>query len=349
MGGGGGGGQQNNSVAQPGAKGGGIIFLKANELKTVGACGALRISANGGVGVNSGNDGAGGAGAGGSIVLDVNSYTIAATCPLIIASNGGTGGTVGNSGPHGAGGGGGQGYISFSGIQPTTNVTTTTLNGIPGCNNNISPCTNSAGLPTGLDNIGIFANNSSPLPIKLISFSATANADKVDLKWVTETEVNNDFFTIERSKDTRNWEVVTTVGGAGNSNQTIGYFDSDYSPVKGISYYRLKQTDFDGKYSYSNVVPVKYVKNNKDASISLFPNPVNRGEEVKISFNDIIEEKILVVLRDAKGNEYFSKVVLNVEDGVLIVVSIDFALPAGMYLIVASSENQVYSQKLLVK
>lgn len=191
--------------------------------------------------------------------------------------------------------------------------------------------------------------SSGILPVKLVSFEANTNDDKVDLKWITAAEVNNDFFTIEKSKDAKSWEVLNVVSGAGNSNVFIEYFDSDYSPFKGVSYYRLKQTDFDGNYSYSSIVPVKYVRNNIDGSISLFPNPVRRGEEVKISFDDIFEEKILVVLRDTKGQEFFSKVILNIEDGVLTAIPIDYSLNSGVYLVTASSENQMYSQKLLVK
>ncbi|NQX98097.1 MAG: hypothetical protein HRT73_09495, partial [Flavobacteriales bacterium] len=90
----------------------------------------------------------------------------------------------------------------------------------------------------------------NPLPITLLSFEATANEDKVDLKWSTSTEINNGFFTIERSADAKNWEEIVTTNGAGNSNQTIEYFETDYEPLEGVSYYRLKQTDFNGQYEY---------------------------------------------------------------------------------------------------
>lgn len=187
------------------------------------------------------------------------------------------------------------------------------------------------------------------LPIELISFIVNVNEDRVEIKWITASEVNNDYFTIEKSSNGKKWEQVSIVKGAGNSNQIVEYFESDYSPIKGISYYRLKQTDFNGAYSYSSVVPVKYVKNNNEPSISLFPSPVNRGKEVKIMFNDIFEEKILVVLRDVKGQDYYSKVILNVEDGVLTAIPIDSSLKSGVYLVTASSENQIYSKKILVK
>ena len=192
-------------------------------------------------------------------------------------------------------------------------------------------------------------NSGGILPINLISFEANVNEDRVDLKWITAAEVNNNFFTIEKSENGKAWEVALVSPGAGNSSQMLEYFESDYSPKKGVSYYRLKQTDYDGKYTYSNIVPVKFIKNSEDSGISLFPSPVRRGEQVKVVFEDIIEEKALVVLRNIKGNEYYSKVILNIEDGVLVAIPIDSSLPPGMYLVTASSENQMYSQKLLVK
>lgn len=99
------------------------------------------------------------------------------------------------------------------------------------------------------------------LPVKLVSFEANSNGERIDINWATVTEINNNFFTIEKSKDLKNWEVVSNVSGAGNSNTTIEYFEVDYSPYQGVSYYRLKQTDYDGAFSYSNVVPVNILKN----------------------------------------------------------------------------------------
>jgi len=187
------------------------------------------------------------------------------------------------------------------------------------------------------------------LPIKLLSFEANANGNKVDLKWITTSEINNDYFTVEKSNDAKTWSEVVVINGAGNSNQNIEYYETDYEPLNGISYYRLKQTDFDGKYSYSNIVPVKYESNIVDGNIGLFPSPVNVGGTVNIQFNDIFTNKILVVLRDIQGREFYSKVAINIEDGKLIGIPIDANIPAGIYLITATSENQIYSQRLIVK
>ncbi len=176
MGGGGGGGQQNNSVSTPGGNGGGIIIIKSGTLSTSGVCGTpITISANGASAATAGNDGAGGGGAAGSIVLQVNSYSVVAACGLSITANGGNGGSISDPGTHSGGGAGAQGIIVFSGAQPTTNVTASTSNGNPGCSNNSVPCNSFAGSASGPPNSGILPSINGNLPIELLNFNAKKN------------------------------------------------------------------------------------------------------------------------------------------------------------------------------
>ena len=195
----------------------------------------------------------------------------------------------------------------------------------------------------------ILGSSGTPLPVTLISFEATANEGKVDLKWITASEINNDFFTIERSSDAKKWEEIITTNGAGNSSQMLEYFETDFEPLKGVSYYRLKQTDFNGQNQYFNIVPVHLENNNSEGNMNLFPNPINAGKNINIEFNDIIETEILLVLRDIRGREFYSKMIVDIQNGKLIGVPIDFKIPSGVYLITASSENKIYSQKLIVR
>lgn len=109
-----------------------------------------------------------------------------------------------------------------------------------------------------------------PLPIELVSFDATVENSMVMLAWTTETELNNDFFTIERSRDGLNWSAIATVKGAGNSTVPKSYRAADERPFASISYYRLKQTDFDKKFTYSRVVKVDV---NEGPELSAIPNP----------------------------------------------------------------------------
>lgn len=99
-------------------------------------------------------------------------------------------------------------------------------------------------------------STNNPLPVELLSFTATAGGGVVDLQWSTASELNNDHFTVERSADASAYRVINQVAGAGNSQSIIHYADVDRTPLSGWSYYRLRQTDLDGTSTLSQVVPV---------------------------------------------------------------------------------------------
>jgi hypothetical protein len=187
----------------------------------------------------------------------------------------------------------------------------------------------------------------TPLPIGLVNFNASLNVDKVDLSWITSSEINNDFFTVERSLDSENWEEILLVPGAGNRDQLMKYFDSDYDPILGVSYYRLKQTDFNGNFEYFNIVPIRFEKTeNVKRGISLYPNPVSQGGIVQLEFKNVFESEMLVVLRDAMGRVLYSK---NIIDRKIINLPISLETPEGIYLVTIFSENGIHSKKLIIK
>ena len=187
-----------------------------------------------------------------------------------------------------------------------------------------------------------------PLPIELLSFTANVNNNNVDLKWITITEINNDYFIIERSSNGIDWEHILNLDGAGNSNQIIEYFEIDYKPFEGLSYYRIKQTDNNGEFSYSNIVPVRF-ENNDNRIINLFPNPIGKGETLNIELKNIKGTEYLLTLRDIQGKEYYSKVILKIDGNNLIGLPINNNIPKGIYLITASSKNLIYSKKILIR
>lgn len=94
------------------------------------------------------------------------------------------------------------------------------------------------------------------LPIELVSFNASLVEDAVSIDWIVASEINNNFFTVERSKDAYDWSELTRIPGLGNHNNEVSYHCMDVSPYSGISYYRLKQTDYDGKYKIFRPVTV---------------------------------------------------------------------------------------------
>jgi hypothetical protein len=272
MGGGGGGGQQNDGVGSSGGAGGGIILIQANQLITTGACGGLSISANGVTPANASNDGAGGGGAGGSIVLNIGSFSVAAGCTLNITANGGNGGSVTDAAVHSGGGGGGQGAVIFSSALPVTNVTTTTNNGAGGFNN--SGHTSSASSGSGTNGTVILTSVITPLPIELVLFTGHTEGTANKLIWITMTESNNAYFNLERSADGINFTSFDKINGAGNSTSEHDYSDYDYQSFAGITYYRLKQTDNNGRITYSQIISLDNQLNNISVD-NVYPNPTN--------------------------------------------------------------------------
>jgi len=192
----------------------------------------------------------------------------------------------------------------------------------------------------------------SGLPIQLLVFNAKKNDEKVDLSWSTATETNNDFFTVERSADASAFTSINVTKGSGTTTVKHDYGTVDYKPLEGISYYRLKQTDYDGKYTYSQVVPIEFGLA-ETTNFTVYPNPVNTfsGENATLTLSGLQKESsVLVVLNDVLGKEYYSKVVMTASDGsVNFVIESSTALPSGVYLITASSNNKLFSKKIVVE
>jgi len=206
---------------------------------------------------------------------------------------------------------------------------------------------NTGGTLFGCTGVGCGCNNCVLLPIELIHFNAVTNGGSVRIEWTTSSEINNDFFTIERSSDGDEWESVSIIKGAGNNNQIRSYLDFDYEPLVGVSYYRLKQTDFDGKSEYFNVVSVKYELEYKTKKINIYPNPINLGGVLSVQLDDETKSNKLITLKNLMGREVYSKEI-EVKNSKLLYFSIP-SISKGTYLIeIKSNNHQIYHQKLVI-
>jgi len=139
--------------------------------------------------------------------------------------------------------------------------------------------TNSTGV---LINFGI---NFGPLPVTLVSFTAAKQEKNVLLKWTTATEIDNDYFIIERSSNGNNWETISQMPTQGNGSNLQYYQDKDLTPLQGVNFYRLKQVDIDGKFVYSKTVMVD-MRLNKENNLVLMPNPVV-SDALTLNLSDI--------------------------------------------------------------
>lgn len=118
-----------------------------------------------------------------------------------------------------------------------------------------------------------YTKTSNPLPVELLSFTGKHITKGNLLEWATASEINNDFFTIERSIDGINFAELAVVKGMGNTTTTTQYQLLDKNPAPGITYYKLRQTDYDGTCTWSPVIAVEWKQ--RVTSLQLLPNPNN--------------------------------------------------------------------------
>lgn len=178
-------------------------------------------------------------------------------------------------------------------------------------------------------------NCSQILPVELLEFSGKAESDYVNLlEWTTATEINNDYFTLERSTDAVNFETVAIVNGAGNSSVINNYhfFDAIGKNAPPTYYYRLKQTDFDGKFEYFNIVAITRQTNN---DLSAFYN--------QNQLHVVTQKATNVQVFDMAGKEVFSK-----ENHFNQPINLSF-LSKGLYIYRLQSEGALLTEKFLVE
>ena len=160
----------------------------------------------------------------------------------------------------------------------------------------------------------------TPLPIELLSFSGNSLDDANILEWTTSTELDNDYFIVERSSNGSDFEEIQKVDGAGNCNSAISYSIRDNDPLNGINYYRLKQTDFSGNYKHSSIIALKGTD-----LVSVYPNPAD--ETITIALKEHPSEGISVTIRNTLGQLQTVELVKQEQQ-------IDISdLPAGIYLV----------------
>lgn len=188
-----------------------------------------------------------------------------------------------------------------------------------------------------------------PLPITLLSFEVTNIQNKeVWATWTTTAEINNDYFTIERSTDAINFEPIGTKKGAGNSNQILNYNYIDATlnlepQTSNTFYYRLKQTDFDGNYEYFDVKAVTFNKITSKEKVEVYPNPTT--SEFFIVFNNNTDaKKVTIGLTDAVGKKIEIAIISN---GNQQKVLLPMALPKGIYFLNLQTENERIVKKIL--
>jgi hypothetical protein len=176
--------------------------------------------------------------------------------------------------------------------------------------------------------------NCSILPIELVSFKADKDGEQNALEWATASEKNNDYFTIEKSKDAISFEQLAVVDGAGNSTGNLSYSVYDNAPYA-ITYYRLKQTDYDQTYKYSQIISVDRLKDEERIS-NVYPNPTKDN----INFDVFTKSKgnLMIDIINNKG-ELVYKATQPVDEGSTTLNVPMSDLRNGMYLLKVTVEK----------
>jgi hypothetical protein len=177
------------------------------------------------------------------------------------------------------------------------------------------------------------------LPIQLVDFVVNKSENnRVAISWETISEINSDYFTLEKSHDGASWVQLATLKGAGNSTTNQYYRTEDYNPFEGINYYRLWQTDFDGNRNFSGIESINLAGNQE---FLVAPNPANNSCSI---YGDIEDLDIQIVNTDGK----FIQVQPNKITKQQIEISSEH-LPDGVYFLYLRTEKINEIKKLVVK
>lgn len=185
------------------------------------------------------------------------------------------------------------------------------------------------------------------LPVTLTDLKAVAKKSDIELTWKTQSEQNNKGFEIQRSTDAANWSAIGFVNGAGESNVTLDYKYTDKNLAAGIYYYRLRQVDFDNKFTYSPVVSAEI---KASATLTLYqntPNPFNKSTTIRFDLPK--QGKIKLAVYDVHGREV--KVLVNdVKQAGTHIVNFDAnTLSSGIYYYRLITENGNAVRKMIIE
>ncbi|WP_081909524.1 T9SS type A sorting domain-containing protein [Aureispira sp. CCB-QB1] len=180
-------------------------------------------------------------------------------------------------------------------------------------------------------------------PIELSSFTAFSDCEQTQLSWSTAMELNNNYFQIEHSVDGINWTKIGQVPSRGNSTETQHY-DFLFKEIFVQNYFRLRQVDFDGSFSYSPIVTTKLTDCNLDANILVYPNPVHHSNTVSVKVNTLIKEPLQLRIIDMCGRLLMEEQVhqnrhdLNIEH-----------LSPGVYQVLVETANTHFVRRLIIQ
>lgn len=193
-----------------------------------------------------------------------------------------------------------------------------------------------------------FATASTILPVQLGHFAAKLKGDQVYVDWSTVSQRDNDFFDVERSVDGNTFESIGEIKGAGTSTQTLNYNFLDPDPLNGLSYYRLRQTDYNGASETFNLVAIQYIVAVNNVVIEkIWPNPFRDQFTVKYSING--ETEVTFALINSSGMQVFSDQTYTQNGGNEYKFYSDSDLTPGIYFLNIIQNGEVQATTKVLK
>lgn len=184
------------------------------------------------------------------------------------------------------------------------------------------------------------------LPIEMLSFDAIDLESRIELRWTTASENNNDYFVVEKSTDGENFEFLDILDGAGNSTSLRNYTYSDVQPFAGTNFYRLRQIDYDGHSTVSGVA--KIVREHSEFfEVSIYPNPTSGSQTPMVLLNGKSDEKYSVHVTDMMGKTVFQQEI-TIQPGIENKVELNAPLVEGVYFIMVYDQFDNRTVKKLV-
>ena len=184
---------------------------------------------------------------------------------------------------------------------------------------------------------------STPLPVQLTQFDVGLSGENVVATWTTASELNADFFEVQRSKEGVEYESIGKVKAFGTTSLAQRYSFADTNPYDGVSYYRLRQVDFDGTQTLSDILTIAIDK--KATRISIFPNPI-LGNQLNLQLHNWKEESAHISIVDLMGNTVFQEQLDPVKQKWLFDVSP--TIPSGVYIVTVTGGALRFTSKIVV-
>lgn len=191
---------------------------------------------------------------------------------------------------------------------------------------------------------GSVTSGGTPLPVELLEFQGLYQSGAIKLSWITASELNNDYFEVQRSNDGINFYPLGIVEGGGDSKQKLNYNFIDYSPIIESQYYRLLQVDYDGGFEYLTVIFVE-ASNLTNIDISIYPNPSSNGNVNIQNLGFIVEGNTHIKIINSFGALVYSETTDAFQHKSIPGLS---NLSSGIYTVIINNNGRVIHKRVVL-